>query len=83
MAVNLAPADWFLHGRLGAKLYQLYREVAVLPPEKLLCVVAKVDDCDGKALPCLKKGPHGIYTKGENCREGFLQAISCITKEVS
>lgn len=70
-AVNFAPADWLPHGGFGAELYQLYRKAAVLSHEELLCVVAKANDCDSKALPYLKKELHRIYAKEKNCREGL------------
>lgn len=59
-ADNLAPGDRFLHGRFGAKLYQLYQKATLM---KSCCVVVEVDDCDSKALPYLKKGLHKIYAK--------------------
>ncbi|XP_059443641.1 lysine-specific demethylase JMJ17 isoform X2 [Corylus avellana] len=68
-AVNFAPADWLPHGGVGAERYQQYHKAAVLSHEELLCVVAKVNDCNGRVSPYLKKELLRIYDKEKNLRE--------------
>ncbi|XP_010545786.1 PREDICTED: lysine-specific demethylase 5C isoform X2 [Tarenaya hassleriana] len=68
-AVNFAPADWLPHGGFGAELYKLYRKVAVISHEELLCVVAKQGDYNIKVSTHLKKELLRMYTKEKNWRE--------------